>query len=161
MISGNKKTFAGSGTLMMVLVLLGAGLLFTGCARDSGEATPAEDQVANVDPVTAGKASYAKYCQSCHGADGKGSGELGTDLASAPADLTQLAIKYNGFPVDSVYKTIDGRADVEAHGPREMPVWANIWSEEDGERVPDEVVERRINELIEYIRSIQEEPAEG
>ena len=61
------------------------------------------------------------------------------DLATSPAD-----------------QTIDGRKDVEAHGSREMPVWGNIWGEESGAPVADDVVEKRINELVEYIRSIQE-----
>ena len=35
-----------------------------------------------------GKALYLENCASCHGADGKGTGELAASLSHAPADLT-------------------------------------------------------------------------
>lgn len=137
--------------------------LIAGCAQNdstTADETDAATQVpasASDDPLVRGRASYDAYCASCHGPEGKGDGEVAADLATPPANLTQLAAKNNGtFPVDSVYQTIDGRADVEAHGPREMPVWGNIWSESGDEPIPQEVVEQRINELVEYIRSIQE-----
>lgn len=39
-------------------------------------------------------------------------------------DLTALAKNNNGvFPFDRVYQIIDGRREVLAHGPRDMPVW--------------------------------------
>ena len=39
-------------------------------------------------------------------------------------DLTQLRAASDGeYEVDSVYAYIDGRADIQAHGTREMPVW--------------------------------------
>jgi hypothetical protein len=36
-----------------------------------------------------------------------------------------------------------------------MPVWGNIWTERDGEPIPEEEVQARINELVEYIRTLQ------
>ena len=139
-----------------VALLLGGFMIMAGCAEE--QAQPAEEtQQASIDPIAGGKASYEQYCQGCHGADGKGHGEIEADLATPPPDLTQLAARYAGnFPVDSVFQTIDGIKEVEAHGTREMPVWGNIWGEQDGTPVQREVVERRINELVEYIRSIQE-----
>ena len=137
------------------LLFAGSVVMLTGCGGEQAEPA-AEEQQASMDPIASGKASYETYCQGCHGEDGKGAGELGTDLATSPANLTQLTARYGSFPVDSIYQTIDGRKDVEAHGSREMPVWGNIWGEEGGEPVADDVIEHRINELIEYIRSIQE-----
>ena len=140
--------------LCMALLFVGSVVMLTGCAEE--QARPAADeQEVTMDPIASGKVSYEQYCQGCHGADGKGTGEIGADLAGSPADLTQLTARYGSFPVDSVYQAIDGRKDVEAHGSREMPVWGNIWGEEGGAPVADEVVGQRINELVEYIRSIQ------
>ena len=139
--------------LCMALLFVGSVVMLTGCAEE--QAQPAAEQEVTMDPIASGKASYDQFCSSCHGADGKGHGEIEGDLATMPADLTQLTARYGSFPVDSVYQAIDGRKDVEAHGSREMPVWGNIWGEEGGAPVADEVVEQRINELVEYIRSIQ------
>ena len=141
--------------LLCVALMMGSLVMMTGCAEKSAQ--PAAAPQAPRDPIASGRASYKQYCESCHGPDGKGTGEVGVELTASPADLTQLKARYNGtFPVDSVYQAIDGRKDVEAHGTREMPVWGNIWGEEGGGPVPDEVVTKRINELVEYIRSIQE-----
>lgn len=146
----------GTAFLCVALLMMGGLVMMTGCAEEPAQPA-AEEQQAAMDPIASGQASYKQYCESCHGPDGKGTGEVGADLATSPADLTQLTARYNGkFPVDSVYQAIDGRKDVEAHGSREMPVWGNIWGEESGDPVPDDVVEKRINELVEYIRSIQE-----
>jgi mono/diheme cytochrome c family protein len=71
-----------------------------------------------------GKKEYEAHCTLCHGIDGKGRGAYKESLKVAPADLTELAKKNNGvFPLDRVYKTIDGREAVTAHGLREMPIW--------------------------------------
>jgi hypothetical protein len=70
------------------------------------------------------KETYERYCASCHGVEGKGNGPIANALKSRPADLTQLSRNNNGtFPRQRVYNAIDGRAEVRAHGPRDMPVW--------------------------------------
>jgi mono/diheme cytochrome c family protein len=74
--------------------------------------------------VSAAQAAYHRYCASCHGMEGKGNGPVAHALKSPPADLTQLSKNNNGtFPRQRVYDTIDGRYEVRAHGPRDMPVW--------------------------------------
>lgn len=134
----------GAALLSAVLLLMGSFVMITGCANE-------------YNPIAEGHASYSQYCQSCHGTDGKGTGEIAADLATPPANLTQLRSNNEGtFPQDAVFQMIEGNADVEAHGSRQMPVWGNIWGEEGGEPVADEIVEQRINELVEYLRSIQE-----
>ena len=136
----------GAALLGVVVLLLGSVVLMAGCVE-----TPAPH-----DPLASGKASYEAYCESCHGVDGKGTGQLVNDLKTIPADLTGLSARNAGvFPVDRVYQAIDGRKDVEAHGTREMPVWGNIWGYDEDMPVDEEVVEQKINELVEYIRSIQ------
>jgi hypothetical protein len=60
------------------------------------------------------------------------------------------------FRVDELIEIIRGVRDVRAHGTREMPVWGNNWGDTDMQQATPEQVETRINELVEYIRSIQE-----
>lgn len=127
-------------------LLLGSMLIVVGCVE-----TPAPH-----DPLADGKASFEAYCVSCHG-DGHGLGQLVSELKTLPADLTELSLRNDGvFPVERVYQAIDGRNAIPEHGTREMPIWGNIWGYDDGAPVPQEVVDQRINELVEYIRSIQE-----
>ena len=48
------------------------------------------------DVAAASKISYRQYCASCHGLDGKGSGEMATLLKVKPANLTRLSAKHDG-----------------------------------------------------------------
>jgi mono/diheme cytochrome c family protein len=76
------------------------------------------------DKLDIGKMQYDSACAVCHGPAGKGDGPLKSQLVSRVSDLTALARNNNGvFPFDRVYQIIDGRQEVKAHGPREMPVW--------------------------------------
>ena len=73
-----------------------------------------------------GKRVYVNRCAVCHGVSGKGDGPLATQLKAHVADLTQIQKNNRGvFPFDRLYRVIDGREAVAAHGPREMPVWGN------------------------------------
>jgi mono/diheme cytochrome c family protein len=121
---------------------------------------PAWAQEPKVDPVLAelGADAFARYCASCHGTDGKGSGPAAQALRTPPADLTGIAARRGGeFPAGEIGRFIDGRFAPAAHGSREMPVWGERF----GERVPDagvseEVTRGNIAVLIEYLKSIQE-----
>lgn len=151
-----------SATCMCLLLLVAA------CAQDERDGDPARvagdtaaardtSAGAGMDPIARGEQSYVTYCASCHGRDGKGGGPVAEVMTTEPADLTQLRAANDGlYPVDSVYAYIDGRADVRAHGTREMPVWGNVWGEVQGETVPQELVDQRIRELVEYIRTLQD-----
>jgi hypothetical protein len=45
-------------------------------------------------------------------------------IPAAPADITTLSKRNGGtFPINRVYEIIDGRQEIKAHGPREMPIW--------------------------------------
>jgi hypothetical protein len=71
-----------------------------------------------------GKIEYQSNCAACHGPGGKGDGPMKDELRRLPTDLTVLAKKNNGiFPLNSVYRIIDGRDAIASHGSREMPVW--------------------------------------
>jgi mono/diheme cytochrome c family protein len=90
-------------------------------------AGPAFAQVRYVDDI--GQAEYQSKCAACHGADAKGKGPVADQLKSKPADLTQLARRNGGvFPFKDVTEKIDGRQEVKAHGPTDMPVWGYVFA---------------------------------
>jgi hypothetical protein len=78
-------------------------------------------------------------------------------LKKAPANLTQLSEKNGGqYPFWRVYRTIDGREEVMAHGPRTMPIWgARFLSEEGGAPLDEHTVLGRILALVYYVESLQ------
>ncbi len=110
-----------------------------------------------------GEQEYRQNCISCHGVSGKGDGYLLGYFNTKAPDLTQLAIRNEGvFPFDHVYQVIDGRAYVEIHGPRDMPVWGNEYDESAKEFYrqkfgldAEPFVRGRILSLVEYIYSLQ------
>jgi mono/diheme cytochrome c family protein len=157
----------------LALLLAGCVLVAAGCAKPSEESAGAEataeadtaatdtTELAKIfygpDPVENGRLSYETYCASCHGIGGKGNGPVAEVLTAPPADLTHIASRRGGtYPTEEIFTFIDGREAVRAHGTREMPVWGNIWIEKDGVPVSQAEVDRRINELVEYLRTIQE-----
>ena len=73
---------------------------------------------------------------------------------SVLADLTQISQRNGGtFPVDRMHQIIDGRADVLAHGGREMPVWGQAFLE----RTDNEAeVRTKVHQLTVFLESIQE-----
>ena len=112
-----------------------------------------------------GQREYENKCVMCHGATGKGEGWFTTFLKTPPSSLTQLK-KNNGgvFPFDRVYDVLDGRKQVLAHGPREMPVWGAQYRSESGKEydayhglvyVDEGVVRARILALIDYLSQLQ------
>ncbi|MGH0034018.1 MAG: c-type cytochrome [Myxococcota bacterium] len=100
-------------TAVLIPVVL-AALLSGGAARQAAAEPNAED----------GRQYYTRYCGSCHGATGNGKGPVASVLKTPPADLTRLSEKYGlPLPEKPLLAYIDGRTEVDAHGPREMPVW--------------------------------------
>ena len=99
-----------------------------------------------------GELEYRSKCALCHGIDAKGDGPFATQIITAPANLTQLAKRNGGiFPEGAVNETIDGTKQVEAHGPRDMPVWGYKYGGGSyrGQKT-------RQQALIDYLRRIQE-----
>ncbi len=113
-----------------------------------------------------GQQEYEGKCAMCHGVAGKGDGWFSDYLKHRTSSLTQLKRNNGGvFPFDRVYQVIDGRKDVQVHGPREMPVWGGFYRVESdktydwyfGQFYVDEgIVRARILALIEYISQLQE-----
>ena len=114
----------------------------------------AQDQVV----LTNGQREYQQYCSVCHGKEGKGDGPMANLLKKQPPNLTQLTKKNNGqYPFWRVYRTIDGRDEVMAHGSRTMPIWgAHFLVQEGGKPLDDNLVLGRILSLVYYLESIQQ-----
>ena len=113
-----------------------------------------------------GQREYENKCVMCHGAAGKGDGWFTTFLKTPPSSLTRLKNSNGGvFPFDRVYEVLDGRKQVLAHGPREMPVWGAQYRSESGKEydayygltyVDEGVVRAKILALIDYLSQLQE-----
>jgi mono/diheme cytochrome c family protein len=123
----------------------------------SGKTQPAAESRIDV-----GRHEFLTYCSACHGVGGEGDGVVAEFLEFKAVDLTKLtAMNAGSFPRQRVTDVIDGRADVKAHGARDMPVWGDWFSyEAKSSGVPSEDRERtvrdRIDALADYIESIQQ-----
>ena len=124
-----------------------------------GAASPSSGQVdvtaSLVNPPLTGRATFEFYCASCHGRDGTGNGPIASSLNIPPADLTMLAARNGGqFSRELVRELVthDGQTEAPAHGSSDMPVWGPIFRTLE---TSDQAVETRIENLIEYVESIQ------
>jgi mono/diheme cytochrome c family protein len=111
-------------------------------------------------PPPGGEALFAQHCASCHGASGAGDGPLAAELRVAPANLRTIAKRNGGrFDEDAVLRTIDGRRAVAAHGPRDMPVWGELFESEfaaEGAPRPAVTSVMRAQLLTDYVRTLQD-----
>jgi mono/diheme cytochrome c family protein len=107
---------------------------------------------------TMGSEHFRIYCATCHGKEAKGDGPLADSLRFRPSDLTLLARRNGGkFDSNVVSRIIDGREPVKGHGGPDMPVWGDAFkNSRDG--YSDEKVKEKVDELVEYLRSIQAPP---
>ena len=100
-----------------------------------------------------GKSIFETQCISCHGLN-----EIAPtiDTLTTPApDLTKILErrpKAKEFPIADMARIIDGRMVVKAHGPRQMPVWGEIYAEEG---MDDDEIRGRKGELVAFLISIQ------
>ena len=122
--------------------------------------------------IEKGRAEFMSKCAGCHGSDGKGAGRLSSKLAIKPADLTALAKKNNGvFASGAIAETIDGRR--VPHRNSEIPIWGCRQGPPPGSRrkaykpqpidslldLPcdsEEVIQKRIRDVVAYLLQIQE-----
>ena len=87
-----------------------------------------------------GRGLYLAHCANCHGDYGEGA-------------LRQMLIGELGeFPTTTVSAIIDGREFVKAHGPRQMPVWGDVFEKSTGNA---DAASERVEDLTDYIGSIQ------
>lgn len=108
--------------------------------------------------VDQGKLEYESNCANCHGVKGKGDGPVSHLLSKKATDLTTLAKKNGGvFPINHVYEVIDGRAELQAHGPRDMPIWGRdyLFTAEEDIREPEYYVRFKTLAVIDYVYRLQ------
>jgi mono/diheme cytochrome c family protein len=101
---------------------------------------------------------YARFCASCHGADGRGEGPVAPALKVIVPDLTRLVRREgDAFPAEQVRRIVDGRDIRAAHGARRMPVWgyefasATVSEPDAGAREASALIDR----IIDHLRAIQ------
>jgi mono/diheme cytochrome c family protein len=104
--------------------------------------------------ITRGRTLYLQYCASCHGPTAEGDGPIAHVLTTPPANLRRLSERFGSpLPLDQVARYIDGRVEVKAHGPRDMPVWDTRFYHESGG--DERRTQERIADLIAYLQSVQ------
>ena len=105
-----------------------------------------------------GQETYMRFCAACHGESGRGDGPVADGLPIAVPDLTGLRKRRgNNFPEEVLRKIIDGQETVVVHGTRYMPVWGyEFWVEEGADAAAKERVDIIVDNLVEYLRSIQQ-----
>ncbi|WP_404379397.1 cytochrome c [Caenispirillum salinarum] len=124
----------------------------------------AQDDAGPGSALDAGRLEYMNSCAPCHGEAAAGDGPVANYVGQRFPDLTKLAEANDGrFPVIEVFRMIDGRASLEAHGERLMPVWGQRYMIEgtyEDLPMPDEarrqIVLGRLVELVAYLQSIQD-----
>lgn len=112
--------------------------------------------ISRADDISEGRKLYLRNCAACHGVNADGNGPAAPALTTKAPDLRTLSARYgNPLPQDQIARFIDGRADVIAHGPRDMPVWGEkVWEYPEGKGNQHQVTPR-MAALIEYLQSIQ------
>ena len=124
------------------------------------------DEIALAVDRAMGGHEYSTNCAVCHGVAGKGGGWLTRYLKVVPPVLSQIK-KNNGgvFPFDHVYEVIDGRKDVQLHGPRDMPVWGRVYKsrvtttfaiDSAHASTAEEIMRVKIRALVDFIAHFQE-----
>lgn len=104
--------------------------------------------------IERGQELFFQKCAICHGLEGKGDGELGLQLKKQPADLSQLSKANAGiFPFWQIYSKIDGREDISAHGPGDMPIWG---SDDRYEGTGGKLAMGQILVIVFFLESVQE-----
>lgn len=112
-----------------------------------------------------GRVTFRIYCENCHGPNAEGDGTIADWLTVPPANLTTLTANNDGeFPAERLMAVVDGRRSVAGHsrkGGREMPIWGEIFrdpmslSATNENETPEERAERKIKELVAYLRTLQ------
>lgn len=146
---------------ILILVFLNSAAFAQEKAQDLAQ-KEAQKEMMKTDAETdifalrTGAADFRHYCAVCHGTDAAGNGPLAAELVRQPADLTGLRARNDGvFPAARVFLMIDGRADVRAHGPREMPVWGQEFTRDESGLALNPEAEERITNLVDYLRTLQ------
>jgi len=137
---------------VVAVVCAATALSAIGSAQVSRPAMPA----LAIESLT-GRDSFERYCASCHGSDGRGTGPVAAALKTRPADLTTLALRNDGsFPRERVASFVEGADRASpAHGTSDMPVWGSTFR---GLESSDARVRVRLANLVAYVESLQRPP---
>ena len=80
----------------------------------------------STESVDAGKALYAKHCQSCHGKSGLGDGTKASTLKTEPGDFSKSAFQSQSDG-SLFYKINEGRDDMPSF-KKKMPEANDVWN---------------------------------
>ncbi|MGC2857343.1 c-type cytochrome [Novispirillum sp. DQ9] len=114
-----------------------------------------------------GSDEFRRSCTACHGVGGRGDGPAAMVFTTKIPDLTTLAARNDGqFPFRDLMRIIDGRADIAAHGNRQMPVWGDRFMAEVGgpssaPEANEAMVRGRMLEVVNYVAAIQQPDVGG
>jgi len=126
-------------------------LVSIACSGPQKSAQPSPSTASH--PIS-GAETYAAYCASCHGAEGKGDGPAAPALRVRPPNLTVLAKRKGGrFPEGDIYQVIKWGGGITGHGSKEMPVWGTAFKT--ASNTDEAEVNARIQALTQYLESIQ------
>jgi mono/diheme cytochrome c family protein len=115
----------------------------------------ASDSAAWRENLADGKQEYEENCVSCHGADGRGKGDLGQKLFKKPTDLTTIAARNEGqFPFQRIFEIIAGDTPVAGHETMHMPEYADRMKG-DNFKPGYHQAHVRILQLTHYLESLQ------
>lgn len=129
----------------------------------SASVAPALAQEEPIEDI--GKQEYIRSCAACHGESGRGDGLVAELLMVKPPNLTSLRKRHDGkFPVEWVYRIIDGRNEIRPHGSGAMPIWGDRYRADALRGLPlplnvgaDAIVHGRILSLVFFLELIQED----
>jgi len=100
-----------------------------------------------------GADNFHAYCAVCHGPDAKGNGPAAPAMKVPVPDLTMIAArrdgKFNDTQVEQII-TGAGKTRTPAHGVEEMPIWGDVFRNEDKAKTM-----LRVGNLVKYLKSIQ------
>ncbi len=140
-------------SVMHIVVFNGNSFHSTGGQEDDQEIPITHTSAAS------GEEMYLSYCAACHGTSGKGDGPAASELKTPPTNLTIICPKSQcgQFPNGYVAQAIaTGPQEAKAHGSKDMPVWGPLFrSLNRGSSTPSADVQLRINNLSNYIESLQ------
>jgi mono/diheme cytochrome c family protein len=139
------------GVLYVVLYAILLSLICVSATKSA----PTVDETLPLNYMPSGAVMYKQYCATCHGAQAKGDGPLGSFLKVPPPDLTKLAQRHAGqFPYEYVTKILEFGPGATAHGSSDMPTWGPIFEYFDKQN--QKAVQKRIKNLCDYLATLQE-----
>jgi hypothetical protein len=129
----------------------------------SAQSVGAQEEMGAGGRIITGAGQFRDQCEQCHGMSCKGDGPVANAMKVVPTDLTTLA-KSNGgvFPEKRVFDSIKGTNGIAAHGTAgtPMPVWGLAFRQSTksgaGASVTPEQVNKKIQLIVDYIKSIQQ-----